>query len=244
MNKLFLSVIIPTYNSGAELPLALIDADKFLRETGFEYEIIVADAKSVDQTADIVRRFSALVKNLKLISCDAANDYGGALRDGVKASSGEICLFVDPVALQSKETFLKIIPEFIDEKNKNCDVIVGKRKLNKNIGFGPRCGFLLARIMARSFLSIKAEDFFSGIWSFRRQCAESVFPKVRLAGNGAGWESVVLADRSSFKVKEIALQENVGRVFSKRVLLENLGPIIKVGYNLRRDNYHLQNKNN
>ena len=88
MNKSLWSIIIPTYNSGRDLPIALIDADKFLREAGFEYEIIVADAKSADQTADIVRRFSALIKNLELVVGDTAGNFGKALKNGVQASSG------------------------------------------------------------------------------------------------------------------------------------------------------------
>jgi glycosyltransferase involved in cell wall biosynthesis len=244
MNKSLWSIIIPTYNSGRDLPIALIDADKFLREAGFEYEIIVADAKSADQTADIVRRFSALIKNLELVVGDTAGNFGKALKNGVQASSGEVCVFIDPIAAWPKETFLKMFSALMDEKLRDCDVIIGKRALNRNKRFSLRCSFAAARMAAKSLLSVEERDLFSGIWGFRRECAAAVFPKMRLSGAGADWESVILAGRLGFKVKEVSLPENVGKPFSRKVLWENLGPMMRVGYGLRRDIYHLQNKNN
>ena len=69
--KPYFSVIIPAYNEAKRLPLTLIDIDRHLRGANYSYEIIVVDNNSTDATAEVVERFSHLIKNLKLLNCKA-----------------------------------------------------------------------------------------------------------------------------------------------------------------------------
>ena len=67
MNKPFLSVIIPAYNEAKRLPSTLVDIDKYLSTVEYSYEILVVNDGSKDNTAEIVRKMSATVKNLKVV---------------------------------------------------------------------------------------------------------------------------------------------------------------------------------
>ncbi|HOF50215.1 MAG TPA: glycosyltransferase [Candidatus Colwellbacteria bacterium] len=230
MKPLF-SVIIPTYESGKSLPLALIGADKFLRESGFEYEIIVADAKSADQTADIVRRFSALVRNLDLVSGGTVGHRGKALQAAVEASAGESLVVVDPRAAKIGETLSRMSSAFTADKARIFDVFIPQGAKNRNR-------------LAESLLEIKHGDLFSGIAGFRRGCGTQVFPKIRLPGPGAVWEPVVVAGQAGFKIKTVDTGGIVGEASSLNNFRGNLGPLIRVAYGLRRDVYRLKNKNN
>ena len=226
MKPLF-SVIIPTYESGKSLPLALIDTDKFLRESGFEYEIIVADAKSADQTADIVRRFSALIRNLDLVSGETIGHRGKALQTAVQISSGESFIVVDPKTMKIGEILSKMSSAFMSDKAKIFDVFLPEGAKNKNR-------------LAESLLEIKRGDLFSGVSGFRRGCGNEVFPKIRLSGTGAIWEPVVIAGQAGFKIKTV----DMGGIAGEKSFRGNLGPLIRVVYGLRRDVYRLKNKNN
>lgn len=243
MHKLFLSVIIPTFNNGKQLPFILMDVDKFLREAGFDYEIIVADAKSTDQTADIVRRFSALIKNLEIVGIDAIGDIGEALKNGVKAAFGEIILIIDPKAVCPKEVFSGMLSVFTEDKTKKWDVVLGKRVVSKDAGIAPRISLMLIRAAARAFCASREDDLFSGIRSFRHECATAIFPMTELSIAGVDWEPIILADRMGFRIKTIKLSENAGKPLNGKIFLENFGPMIKVGYRLHRHIYNLQNKN-
>ncbi|MCX6703060.1 MAG: glycosyltransferase [Candidatus Wolfebacteria bacterium] len=93
--KPYLSVIIPAYNEAKRLPLTLIDIDKHLSKADFSYEIIVVNDGSKDGTAEIVNRFSHLVKNLSLIDNKINHGKGWVVKQGMLESKGNIRLFMD-----------------------------------------------------------------------------------------------------------------------------------------------------
>ncbi|MCL4406138.1 MAG: glycosyltransferase [Patescibacteria group bacterium] len=229
MNKPLLSVVIPAYQSGRDLPLTLIDADKFLREAGFEYEIVVADAKSADQTADIVRRFSALVRNLKLFSGEAAGHCGQALRAGIRNASGEFVALLDPIFSKPGEILSELSSAFAADKARVFDVFIAANVRNRN------------SFAAKSLLGVKSGDPFFGAAGFNRRRADEVFSKIRLSGPGAFWEVIAVANQMGLKIKTVDLDAEQMR---PRGFFEDLGSMLRIAYGLRRDVYHLKNKNN
>ena len=68
MNKNpYLSVIIPAYNEVKRLPETLIDIDAKLTRAKYSYEILVINDGSTDETVEMVKRFSHIIKNLRLV---------------------------------------------------------------------------------------------------------------------------------------------------------------------------------
>ncbi|HZX01194.1 MAG TPA: glycosyltransferase, partial [Candidatus Paceibacterota bacterium] len=59
----YLSVVIPAYNEVKRLPETLIDIDSKLTRVKYSYEILVINDGSTDGTAEMVKRFSHIVKN-------------------------------------------------------------------------------------------------------------------------------------------------------------------------------------
>ena len=64
------------------MPLTLIDVDKHLSRADFSYEIIVVNDGSKDATPEIVKRFSHLIKNLRLIDNKENHGKGWVVRQG------------------------------------------------------------------------------------------------------------------------------------------------------------------
>ena len=67
MENPYLSVIIPAYNEEKRISNTLLDIDRYLTKQDYSYEIIVVNDGSPDKTAQIVKNFINLIKNLKLI---------------------------------------------------------------------------------------------------------------------------------------------------------------------------------
>jgi len=67
--KPYLSVIIPAYNEAKRLPTTLVEINKHLEKIDFDCEIIVVDNNSTDATADVVERFSHIIKISNWLSC-------------------------------------------------------------------------------------------------------------------------------------------------------------------------------
>lgn len=85
------SVIIPAYNYGEFLPEAV---ESVLRQPGDDYEIIIVDDGSTDQTPLVAQEFangSARVRNLHQENAGP----GAARNHGVRAAHGTFCLFLD-----------------------------------------------------------------------------------------------------------------------------------------------------
>jgi len=101
-----LSIIIPTYNESTYLPLLLRSIQAQMYK---EFEVIVADANSTDDTREIARSFGARV-------IDGGKVAAGRNR-GAAAAQGEILLFLDADVILPDPWFLQMtVAEF--EKRK------------------------------------------------------------------------------------------------------------------------------
>jgi dolichyl-phosphate beta-glucosyltransferase len=91
-----LSVVIPAYNEAARLGPYLDEVRGYL-DTAYpgEYEVLVVDDGSTDDTAGLVRRAAAGWPRLRLISHEVNKGKGAAVRTGVLASTGRRVLFAD-----------------------------------------------------------------------------------------------------------------------------------------------------
>lgn len=98
---MLVSVIIPAYNEEKYLP-ATLQSIKSQQPEDFDYEVIVADAQSTDQTAQVGKDFGA-----KVISVPKLNP-ATARQKAVEQSKGEIICCVD-ADTQIPKNFLKLI---------------------------------------------------------------------------------------------------------------------------------------
>ena len=104
-----LSIIIPTHNEANYLPKLL---DSIKNQSFNDYEIIVSDANSTDNTCQIASEFGA---KIVLGGMPAFGRNRGA-----DAASGELFLFLDADVILTDYDFLKnIIEEF---QNRNLDI--------------------------------------------------------------------------------------------------------------------------
>ena len=88
MNEPRFSIIIPTYNYASYLPRAV---DSVLAQPGGDYEVVVVDDGSTDETPKLMQRFGSPVCSLR-----QENQGPSAARNhGIGASHGEWLLFLD-----------------------------------------------------------------------------------------------------------------------------------------------------
>jgi glycosyltransferase involved in cell wall biosynthesis len=90
MNKPFFSVIIPTYNRENLLPIAI---DSVLRQSFYDYELIIVDDGSTDNTKEKLANFLSKEKIKYLYQ-----PHGGvskARNKGIKNSQGKYIAFLD-----------------------------------------------------------------------------------------------------------------------------------------------------
>lgn len=88
-----LSIIIPAFNVGRYIGKCLNSIySQDILET--EYEIVVVDDGSTDNTVEVAQQIGSLHSNLKVIN-KSNGGVGSARNAGLEASSGVFVLFVD-----------------------------------------------------------------------------------------------------------------------------------------------------
>jgi glycosyltransferase involved in cell wall biosynthesis len=90
-----LSISFPAYNEAANIGAAIEDAVRVASGLTDDWEVIVVDDGSADQTADVVHEYAARYPQVRLIEHAVNQGYGAAVYDGLVAGSKDWAFFTD-----------------------------------------------------------------------------------------------------------------------------------------------------
>jgi len=250
MQKVFLSVVIPSYDEMANLQKGVLDKiEHFLNKKKYAYEVIIVDDASTDGSIEFVRSFIKDNKNFKLIE-NLHLGKAGTVTKGVLSAQGQYILFADMDQATPIEEVDKLLPYF----EKGYDIVIGSRN-SKRKG-APFTRVLMARGMMflRSFVvGIKGiSDTQCGFKMFRHDIVNYLFTKLKnlhsnpqkVSGSSvsAGFdvELLYLAQKIGYKIKEVDvnwLYVETRRVSPLRDSVNGLGDLIRIKINDIRGRY-------
>lgn len=117
-------VMLPAYNEEKDLPVLLHRIQKALEQWSANYQILVVDDGSVDQTAQIVRE-AATHMPIELIQHPQNMGLGAAMRTGLKkaAHSSDVVITLDADNSQDPE----LIRTMVERINEGFDVVIASR---------------------------------------------------------------------------------------------------------------------
>ena len=176
MGKLFLSVVIPSYDEMANLQKGVLDkVNHFLSQKQFSFEVIVVDDGSTDGSAQFVKKFCTHNQNFKLID-NPHLGKAGAVTTGVLSSKGEYVLFTD----MDQATPIEEIDYLLQYFDKGYDIVIGSRKDQRKGSPWTR------KIMARGMVLLRTalvgirgiSDTQCGFKAMKHEMAQKVFPQV------------------------------------------------------------------
>jgi glycosyltransferase involved in cell wall biosynthesis len=90
-----ISVFFPCYNDGRTIGDLVVEAERQLQQLTDDYEIIVVNDGSTDDSADVLRSLAARMPRLTVITHERNRGYGGALRSGFAAATKELVFYTD-----------------------------------------------------------------------------------------------------------------------------------------------------
>lgn len=204
MSQPYLSIIVPAYNEAERIPQALLAMDRQLANAAYSYEIFVVSDGSTDNTAAIVRNLAKLVRNLKLIDLRENAGKGGAVRQGMLLSSGQIRLFTDADNSTSIDQFEKMMPFF----KEGYDVVIGSRavrgaKLDPPEPFYRQIIGKCLNLVVQALLLPGIWDTQCGFKAFTEEAAKKVFTPATVGGWGFDVEILSLAKKMGYRIKEM-----------------------------------------
>ena len=90
-----ITVVLPAYNEEESIGEAVSQCLAYLTEAFADFEILVVDDGSADDTAGIVERLAEGGDRVRLIRHEINRGYGRALATGFEAARGELVFFTD-----------------------------------------------------------------------------------------------------------------------------------------------------
>ncbi|MCX2723886.1 glycosyltransferase [Roseibium salinum] len=177
-----LSVILPSFNEAANIPILVGLLDTALE--GIAWEAIVVDDNSPDGTAGVARAIAQTDARIRVIRRIGRRGLSGACIEGILASSAPYVAVMD-ADLQHDETML---PKMLAElKTGDTDLVVASRKIDggtagEGLSSIRAWGSNIANSLAQKLLNITLTDPMSGFFMIRREKAEALAPKLSPQG--------------------------------------------------------------
>ncbi len=216
-----ISIVIPAYNEETRIIPTLEKVYGYFASMGTEFEIIVVDDGSKDNTVEIVKQWQrtrkipspsrgegrgegAKEKTVKIISHSANRGKGAAVRTGVLEAGGELILFSDADLSTPIEEFEKL-KKAVDD---GYDIAIGSRGLpDSKIAVpqpwyrryvGKIFPYLVRLIVMKNF-----RDTQCGFKLFKKEAGKALFGELQTAGFAFDVEILYRAVKSGLKTKEI-----------------------------------------
>lgn len=199
-----ISIVIPAYNESKRLPLFLEHIARFIKNSRHDYEVIVVDDGSSDDTVKIAESFKTVLPSIEVLRISKNRGKGYAVKRGLLRSTGDMGLFLDADG--------SVRPEEI-EKNLHYltqggyDIFVGSRVLTSREQVLEVRWYrkLIGRVFnfcVQTFLFKEIRDTQCGFKMFSRKAIRPLFARSYLKGFGFDIEILYLAHKMGYKVKE------------------------------------------
>ena len=216
MGKIFLSVVIPSFDEMANLQKGVLDKiEHFLGKEQFSYEVIIVDDGSTDGSVEFVKRFCENNSNFKLIE-NSHLGKAGAVTAGVLSSRGDYVLFSDMDQATPIEELDKLLPYL----KQDFDIVIGSRDAVRKGSPLIRQFVSHAAIIARKLVVGMPEisDTQCGFKAFKKEAAKKLFTRIDKLHNGfekikgssvnSGFdvELLYLAKYLGYRIKEVPVE--------------------------------------
>ena len=159
------------------------------------WEIIVVDDGSIDNTAVVLDKYLKTYRNISAIHHPSNRGYGAALKSGIFSARNDLIFFCDSDLQFDLGEMHKLLQWIVDY-----DIVIGYR-VKRQDPFHRRLNAFGWNILVRMLLGLNVRDIDCAFKLFKR----GVFDKIRIDAVGAMVNTDILAQafQNGGKIKEV-----------------------------------------
>ena len=173
-----ISAFFPMYNDEGSVELMYKRLKKVLGKVASDYEIIMVDDCSPDNSGEIADKIARKDKKVRVIHHEKNKGYGGALKSGFYNAKKEWVFYTDGDAQYDVAELEKLVP-FANEY----DVVTGY-KINRADGWYRNFVSLAYNIFVRIFFNLKTKDVDCDFRLMKRK----IFDRLNLVTDGSSFD--------------------------------------------------------
>ena len=221
-----LSVIIPVFNNEKTISITLKNIISTLRVHFSNFEIIVVDDGSIDQTSKIVLIEKEKNSEIKLVSYQKNKGKGYAVRTGVLKSIGKTVIYIDG----DFEIHPKDITEYVKETKKFDLVIASKYHPMSivNVSFSRKIFSRMFIKLVRFITKLKIHDTQAGLKAGKGNVMRELFNLIRTNRFAFDVELLILCKKKNLLVKEMPVKITLDKHFKIKDALRMLYDVLLI----------------
>ena len=192
-----ISLFFPCYNESANVANMIEQSVKVGEEYGVDYEVVVVDDGSQDNSVEIVKQWVQKNPRVRLVRHDENQGYGAALRTGLRSVTKDLVFLTD-----GDNQFRLTDIEKLFSKIDSCDVVTGYR-LSRQDKIFRRMNGRLWTWLNRTLFGLPVRDVDCAFKLFRKKCLQGL----TLKSNQLLIHAEILArlKKKGFKIQEIGI---------------------------------------
>ena len=209
-SEVLVSVVLPAYNEVNQLEGAVTKISQALKETGYAYEIVIAEDGSTDGTAERAEELAQKFSYVKHIHREKRLGRGTALNNAFRQCNGEVLVYMDLDLATDLKSLKPLIEAIVVE---GYDLSTGSRMLPESKverSLRRSISSKSYNFLVRHMLGSKVRDHQCGFKAFKKEPLMLLLGEVKATHWFWDTEIIVRAYRHGFKVKEIPVEWKSG----------------------------------
>jgi len=232
-SQVSISIIIPAYNEEKRILKCLERTLEYFKSQQWNFEIIIAEDGSTDNTVKVVQEFRRKDNRIKLLSFKNRLGKGGAIKNAIFNAEKEFVCFMDSDLAADPSEFKRLLPYGNDY-----DVVIGSRLLRGNLP-------PITRPLYRELFSYMYSKFFRilfrnpihdpqcGFKLFRKEIVPELFNEIHITQFAFDSEIIVKAYSLGYKIKEVPIiwsHESASKISVSRQIKEMGRDLLSIWY--------------
>jgi glycosyltransferase involved in cell wall biosynthesis len=194
-----ISVFFPTYNEEGNIKNTVLKAVKVLEKVFKEWEIVIVNDGSIDNTKKIATELSKTNTRIRVINHEVNKGYGASLQTGFYNAKYDWIVFTD----SDGQFDFSEISKFIEtQENTNADLVIGYYK-NRQVSKFKKITSKMWELAVMILFGLHVKDIDCGFKLISKKVIEKI-PKLESErGAFISSEFLIKAKKQGFKMVEI-----------------------------------------